>query len=379
MIQAFAQNAGPLVQVLAVEPPFCVPVHFATNQARTRAWIASAKLEPGPPNLWILRPWTPIPNSMGHAPPWASAYRALLRHQILDVVARLGFDEHVRFAYITRPDHEAFLGLARETHLVYECRDDHSHRPADGVRTTQLERRELRMLQRANVVLATSKSLHAKLSRLHANTHFMSNGVDFDLFSQAARNAATVPPDLVRIPRPRIGYVGGIWRPLDFGLLEYLASSQPWWSFVLIGPSRAVPRRVTSRANVHFLGVKPYEEVPSYLQGIDVAILPRTCNAHTDAMNPLKLWEYMAAGRPVVSTPLEQARMLEDVVYIADDYEGFRACIHRALTRDDAQRTARGVRLAGSHSWIRTTRVAVRALSRVASALGSGGSDPGKR
>jgi glycosyltransferase involved in cell wall biosynthesis len=368
MIEAFARNAGPLVHVLAVEPPFCLPVHFLFSPGRTSAWIGLRRLEAALPNLWIFRPWSPVPNSVGHRLPWAHGYRTSVGRQILGVTRKLGFCKNARFAYITRPDHERFLGLARETLVVYECRDDYSHRPRDGARTLELERRELRMLQRADLVLASSKSLHAKVSALHRNAHFMPNGVDFDLFSGGAEQPATVPPDLAGIPRPRIGYVGSIWPPLDFDLVDYLAASEPGWSFVLIGPSRGVPRAITSRPNVHFLGAKPYQQLPRYLHGIDVATLPRACNAHTDAMNPLKLWEYMAAGRPVVSTPLKEARILEDVVHIADDYESFRLCIHRVLTGDDTGRIARGVRLASRHSWLRTTRAAVRALSEVASA-----------
>ena len=366
MIEAFARNARSLAKIMVVEPPLCIPVHLIVNPKRVYLWRKTSRYEKVFDNLWVTHPYSLVPNSLGNCFLLKGLYNRFLSRQIQSILQYLDFKTRCRFAYITRPDHEHFVGLAEETHLIYECRDNHSYRPGDGQKVRSLERRELQMLKRASAVFASSRALFSKMSHLHPNTHLMPNGVDFDLFSTAQDNNLPTPLDLEHIPHPRIGYIGSIWPPFDFSLLDYLARARPNWAFVLIGPAKDVPAEIRRLRNLYFVGKKRFEELPAYLKDIDVAILPRILNPHTDHQNPLKFWEYLAAGKLVVSTALTQARFLQDVILVSEHYRTFLENIERALSGKHYEKIEKGIKIAAEHSWNRVTPIAINVLTEIA-------------
>lgn len=366
MIEAFAKNTKSISKIMVVEPPLCIPVHLIANTKRVRLWWKLPKYERITDNLWIMRPYTLVPNNLGGNFLFKRLYYLFVSRQIQSVLKVLDFKARLRIAYITRPDHEHFLELAKETYLVYECRDNHSYRPSDGKKIRSLEKGEFRMLNRASIVFASSEDLYLKMSNLHRHTYFMPNGVNFDLFSKTLEGNLSIPYVMEQIPKPRICYVGSVWPPFDFKLLNYLTKAKPKWSFILIGPCKNVPVNIKAQSNVYFLGKKKYEELPNYLKGIDVAILPRVLNPHTESMNPLKFWEYLAAGKPIVSTALKQAGILQDVVLISKDYPDFLKNIEKVLTENNYNRIQKGIQIARRNSWDNTTRIAVAVLTKIA-------------
>jgi glycosyltransferase involved in cell wall biosynthesis len=193
---------------------------------------------------------------------------------------------------------------------------------------------ESELLERADVVFTGGHSLYEAKRHRHANVHAVPSAVENDHF-RAARGRLGDPPDQARLGRPRIGWFGVIDERMDLPLLEAIADLRPDWSFVLIGPvvkihEAALPRR----ANIHYLGAKPYQELPAYIAGWDVAIMPFARSAATRYISPTKTLEYLAAGRPVVSTSIRDVVTPygdEGAVAIADTPQAFVAAIEHAL------------------------------------------------
>lgn len=211
---------------------------------------------------------------------------------------------------------------------------------------------ENKFFERSDHVFVVASTLVR--SEYATKTSLLRNGVLFDLFAQTWRCSAPLPPDLAVIPAPRIGFIGSLnpdW--VDTDLLYALSERHPKWSFVLIGPKVKWSPREPLPANMHRLGAKPYHELPEYLRGLDVCLIPFKDNAITRGASPLKLYEYLSAGRAVVSVPFNDAEDLpEAVVWWTQGMDGFERAIAEALqTADDPQATHRRAEVARCHTW----------------------------
>ena len=201
-----------------------------------------------------------------------------------------------------------YLDCKQYGSLIYHCVDDLSAIP--GIDSKAFIKKEEELLKAANVVFTTNKKLYEKCSAINKNTHDFPNVVDWEHFSQAF-NPGPDPEDLKDIPHPRLGYVGVLSDfKVDFELLLNIAVEKPDWHIVLIGEEREGQHNVTvqklkAMQNVHFLGYKKYEELPKYMRGLDVGLLPTLINRYTDSMFPMKYFEYISAGIAIASTPLE--------------------------------------------------------------------------
>ena len=198
----------------------------------------------------------------------------------------------------------------------------------------------------ADVIFTVSESLK-NIYDHKEKVHWIPNGVDTHHFKP--KEDYTAPQLLQGISRPLIGYVGVIQDRLDLELMEYLAKKYLRYSWVLVGPTWPVfLRRLRPRApeiqrlnrypNVHFLGVQPHAFVPDLVQSFDVAIIPHRLNAFTGSMNPLKLYEYLALGKPVVSTPVAGLEKFRDCVYVGSGPKVFGEQIERALRENSPQK-----------------------------------------
>lgn len=219
--------------------------------------------------------------------------------------------------------------------LIYHCVDDLSSVP--GIPSRQVRQAEVSMLERGDVVFATSRALFERLRTLQPEkTYYLPNVADFDHFS-AARAPGAIPPELARIPRPRLGFVGAISsHKLDFDLIMGVAEQRPHWHWVLVGPpGTAEPEAETAglqRPNVHFLGHRPYQALPDYLRGMDLTVLPCKINQYTRSMFPLKFFEYLAAGKPVVATSLPALQDYSGSFVKADSVEEFCQAVEMILS-----------------------------------------------
>ena len=196
---------------------------------------------------------------------------------------------------------------------VYDAMDELSKFRFAPPQLLDLERE---LIARADLVFTGGTSLYEAKKDLHDSVHLFPSSVDRKHFEKARRPLAE-PNDQAEIPRPRLGFYGVLDERFDTGLLDRVAEMRPGWSFVMVGPVVKIsPDDLPKRANIHYLGSKKYEQLPAYLSGWDVALMPFAMNESTQFISPTKTPEYLAGGKPVVSTPVR------DVVRHYGELEG---------------------------------------------------------
>ena len=234
--------------------------------------------------------------------------------------------------------------------VVYDCMDELS-----GFRFAppELPGLEAALIARADAVFTGGHSLYEAKRHLHANIHPFPSSVDAAHF--AAGRRGDEPADQIDIPHPRLGFYGVIDERLDLALLETLAEARPDWQIVMVGPVAKIdPATLPRRPNLHWLGPKSYDELPRYLGRWDVALMPFAINEATRFISPTKTLEYLAAGRPVVSTPVvDVVRHYADLgaVRIADTAERFAAACEAALAAEPGRHAAGVQARLASVSW----------------------------
>ena len=250
----------------------------------------------------------------------------------------------------------AFTDHVRPRAVVYDCMDELSlFKGAPAV----LKEREKLLLEDADVVFTGGHSLyeHKRSQSQHHNIHPFPSSVDVPHFARA-REEMPEPPDQAGIPKPRVGFFGVIDERMDIELVGELAERRPDLHFVMIGPVVKIdPADLPRRPNLHYLGGKSYDELPAYLAGWDVAILPFARNDSTRFISPTKTPEYLAAGKPVVSTSIRdvvQPYGHDGLAWIADTAGEFSAAIDEALASDRRARLAHVDAFLSSLSWDRT-------------------------
>lgn len=198
------------------------------------------------------------------------------------------------------------------------------------------------LLRNAHIILATANKLIEEVKNYRSDVIYAPNGVVYEHFARAARNEYSTPPqdlaDLAASQQPIIGYYGALARWFDYDLFKKVALLRPNYHFVLIGPDYDGTLEHTdllTTPNIHWLGVKPYNELPHYLQYFDVATIPFIVNDITHATSPIKLFEYMAGEKPVVITPMRESMNYPGVL-IAQDAEEFATQLDNALLKKDS-------------------------------------------
>jgi glycosyltransferase involved in cell wall biosynthesis len=224
--------------------------------------------------------------------------------------------------------------------VIYDCMDELS--AFRGAPPAMVER-ERRLLERARVVFTGGRSLYEAKRHQHANVHAFPSSVDVAHFRRARARQAE-PPDQAHIPRPRVGHYAVLDERLDTGLVAALAEDRPDLQLILVGPVVKIdPAELPRRANIHYLGGKSYDELPAYLAGWDVAFMPFALNESTRFISPTKTPEYLAAGKPVVSTPVTDVIRTygeRGLVRIAANATEFVDAIEACLSMAGAERQA---------------------------------------
>lgn len=262
------------------------------------------------------------------------------------------------------------MSMAFSDHLVaervvYDCMDELS---AFQGAPPALVHWEKELLRRADLVFTGGYSLFEAKRHLHPNIQPMPSSVDIAHFARA-RAVQVEPPDQAPIARPRLGFYGVIDERLDRDLLGQLADLRPDWQILLLGPVVKIdPTDLPRRPNLHYLGGKAYDQLPDYLAGWDVALMPFALNAATRFISPTKTPEYLAGGCPVVSTPIaDVVRMYGDsgLVRIAASAPAFVAAIEAALgdAADRPRLLAQADLILGDMSWDRTWNLMKERLS----------------
>ena len=267
----------------------------------------------------------------------------LLRRAIAHLVRRHGFSRYsLMTTYPATVDvFERMTGVRR----IYYCADDYATFP--GLDSDLVRAHETRLLASVDVVVTTSRSLTEAKATAHPHVVNLPHGVDAEHFAKAADPATRVPDDLASLPRPVVGFFGLLAEWVDLPLIRAIAMARPDWSVVLIGPATTDLAPLRGLANVHLLGPRSYASLPGYCRGFDVALIPFVKNELTERANPIKLREYLASGKPIVSTPLPEVAHFGDLVRTADGPEEFVREIERCLVDDPALPARRMARVRG--------------------------------
>ncbi|HUN74755.1 MAG TPA: glycosyltransferase [Steroidobacteraceae bacterium] len=272
--------------------------------------------------LWV---WSPLVLPFQGNPLSCRTNRWLLEHGLDAHLRALGMKREWLWTY--NPLTCQFLNLSSFERCIYHCVDEISGQP--GMPVSALTSSEEELCRAANIVFTTSRVLTESRSRWNVRTHYLPNVADYRHFSSAMSSETEIPEDLARIAKPRLGFIGAIsGYKVDFGLIRAVAEARPDWSIVLIGgvgegdPWTDVSQ-LRGLPNVHLLGPRPYSALPAYLKGFSVTLLPNRINSYTDAMFPMKLFEYLASGCPVVSVSLKSIEDYGNVVSIAQSTQDF--------------------------------------------------------
>lgn len=287
-----------------------------------------------------------------HLPKGLSENEIWIRErELLDVLLQEHGIEHFVAWYYT-PMAMHFSGHLKPDATVYDCMDELSgfRGAPPGLRSAEAE-----LFRRAHMVFTGGQSLYEAKKQQHSNVHAFPSSIDAQHFQQA-RQKQREPEDQQGIGRPRIGFAGVLDERLDLELLRAAADLRPQWQFVMLGPVVKIKQEDLPRAaNIHYLGAKDYKDLPAYMSGWSMGMMPFARNEATRFISPTKTPEYLAAGLPVVSTsirdvirPYGERKLVE----IADDPEAFVEACERLLTqKDDAQRLSETDSFLAQNSW----------------------------
>ena len=283
---------------------------------------------------------------VGTSPRQAEAAQEWLVHELL---GRERVERYVLWYYT--PLAVPFTrGLAPEA-AVYDCMDELS---AFAGAPPELQALEEELFGRVDLVFTGGRSLYEAKRERHADVHLFPSSVETAHFAQA-RERQLDPADQVLLPHPRIGWFGVIDERMDLELLAGLADARPEWQLVLVGPVVKIDQaRLPSRPNIHYLGARDYADLPRYLAGWDVAMLPFARSEATRFISPTKTPEYLAAGRPVVSTSISDVVSPygeQGLVRIADEPEAFARACEEAMAEDGEERQRRVDAFLTEMSW----------------------------
>ena len=291
----------------------------ATRKDLRRIW---AKLKRGlaPPrevrdNLWV---WSPIVVPFHRSVMVRKVNRLLLSAGLRFWMQRKGIRPRLLWTY--SPLTTELYDLDQYPIVVYHAVDDIKAQP--GMPRAAIEAAENELSCRADIIFTTAHNLYVTHGRLNPATYYFSNVADYDHFNRALSPEVKIPEDISAIAGPRIGFIGAISSyKLDFQMINSVANTHPEWSFVFVGEigegdPATDPSIFKGATNIHFLGGRPYSSLPAYLKGMDVVLLPNRINDYTKSMFPMKFFEYLAAGKPVVATRAPGPRRLRTRGYL---------------------------------------------------------------
>jgi hypothetical protein len=335
------------------------PVLFIEEPAYTDSSRSFWECSRPASGVLVCRPRTPVEEG-GFSGPQLD----LLGPMVADLVRREAAGATVAWFYtpMALPLAAAFSPDA----IVYDCMDELS---LFAGAPPELLPRERELMERADVVFTGGPSLYEARRGRHPNIHCFPSSVDAAHFQQALTGLLPEPADQADLPHPRLGFYGVIDERLDRDIIDRLATAHPEWQIVMVGPVVKIdPASLPRQPNILYTGQRTYDELPSYLAGWDVSLLPFAQNDATRFISPTKTLEYMVAERPIVSTPIRDvAGPYGDIVYLgATPGEFVRAC-ETALVSGREERERRATlmqRVIERTSWDRTAAEMDRLISQ---------------
>ncbi len=301
------------------------------------------------PNLRLVSPPPLLPGRY-YLTAIASVNAAIVQRWLKPYLRQLSFDAPILWLY--KPEQAPLIGKFNETMTVYHCIDEFTVGTAGRKRQT-IQTLETNLLKRADIVFANSQLTFQNKQKFNPNTYHLPSGADIAHFTKAANPATNIHPDIRKLPRPILAFVGNINEKIDIPMLTSVAHTHPEWTLVMIGqphPYAIDLQPLQHISNVHWLGKQPFSALPEILKGVDICLLPYAQGEATRYRSPLKLYEYLATGKPIVSTPHPEVTQFSNLITISPA-ETFDQAIESALKTDTPQARAKRIQAAQQHSW----------------------------
>jgi glycosyltransferase involved in cell wall biosynthesis len=325
------------------------PVLFVETSTFEGAGRAHSEIlaAPGFSNVSILR--MHFPSARWNHREWIDNERTRLLCEALAGPLRGRYDRPIQWFYdpMAAP---CFLGQLNDRAVIYDCMDELSN---FKFAPPELVERERLLLARADHVFAGGRRLSEAKSRFNAHCHFIGCGVDVEHFGKARLDSTEIPADIAGLKDPILGYFGVVDERLDYDLIAQLADARPDWNVVIVGPVAKVDEAdFPRRANLHWLGARPYELLPAYTKAFDVCLMPFALNDATAYINPTKALEYLATGTPVVSTAVpDVVSNFASAVKIANSPDEFILLCRVAIEAPDERAIEHGWCVAQANTW----------------------------
>jgi hypothetical protein len=275
----------------------------------------------------------------------------LLKRQL----RRFGFKDYILWFY--DPEAVDYLDHLSPKLACYDCVDEYSAMPyySSPKRKMRLEKLERKLIEKCDLVFATSKNLYDQKIKLNPNTKLVENVGDFEHFNRVDREQLEVPSDFPSVSSPVLGFIGALDNyKVDFELIDYIAERKPDWAIVLIGSKMNVEEKndlMPARENIYYLGMKRYEHLPNYISMFDVCIIPYRINAYTKNVFPLKFIEFMSTGKPLAMTPLPSIEKYAEFVRVGSSREEFLLAVEDAIRDDSEIMKKKRLDIARNNSW----------------------------
>lgn len=303
------------------------------------------------PNIYVLSPLV-IPLYKFGLIRWIN--KQILRCYIKPFLWKRGFGTFLQWS--SCPSSAIMCGALREIANIYYIGDEFSE--FTQLNSNLVKNLENKLMMNSDLMLVVSDKLKKNKSKFNHLTFKIPHGCDFEHFSKTSGlNKNDIPEDLAKIKGPIIGYYGLIRDWFDFDLLRDTFSKNPDWSLVLIGPLDTDTSKIDNLPNVYFLGPKPYEFLPNYLRGFDICLIPYRRIEITINANPLKLLEYFASGKPVITTDLPSVYPYKEGLNIVKSTDELNITIGEILDDNALQLNKTGIELASKNSWLSRAKV----------------------
>lgn len=348
LMSRFARNN----KVMYVEP-----VQFLSNMIKRKQvpWpklkeaISKGPVRKIKENLYVYNaPMLPI---IGRYPINAVTW-ALWRAKFKSTLRALGFKKPI--IWLSFPTMGYFLDKFDNKLSIYHVVDEYTE--YRGVDRAKLQEMERHILKKVDLTIVVSDKLLESKRPLNPNTYKIPNGVDYRAYNDAMKFRDHMPDDISIIRGPILGYSGLISYRLDLNMIKEIALIRPQWSIVLMGTVDDTGceneiAQLRQIPNVHFLGMKPIEQVPQYIVAFDICLIPYAQNGEVENLSPLKLYDYMAAGKPIITTDFPAANEFKELIYIANTPDRFLNSIKKALSETDSTISQARRQAASQNTW----------------------------